>query len=115
MVRAGGRTERGVRTESARAGSETADRDDDEGGGGGENQSDEDERGRARVVGTREAVPTDYSTEDGWKLAIDIVPTVNEGEDVNAVVSQAFILAAESGLKTHTKKDGNADFVRHFR
>lgn len=59
--------------------------------------------GEARASWDARAVPTDYSTEDGWKLAIDIVPTVNEGEDVNAVVSQAFILAAESGLKTHTK------------
>ena len=49
------------------------------------------------------AIPGDYTAEDGWKLAIDITPVIEEGEDVNAVVSHAFILAAESGLKTHTK------------
>lgn len=49
------------------------------------------------------AVPKDYSVEDGWKLAIDIVPEIKDSEDTSAVVSQAFILAAESGLRTHTK------------
>lgn len=48
-------------------------------------------------------VPKDYSVEDGWKLAIDIVPEINENEDASAIVSQAFILAAESGPRTHTK------------
>ena len=59
--------------------------------------------GEARARWDRRAVPKDYSMEDGWKLAIDIVPEVRDGEDVNAVVSQAFILAAESGLRTHTR------------
>ena len=49
------------------------------------------------------AVPADYSSDDGWKLAVDVVPVIGEGEDVSAVVSQVFILAAESGSKTHTK------------
>ena len=49
------------------------------------------------------AVPADYSSDDGWKLAVDVVPVIGEDEDVSAVVSQVFILAAESGSKTHTK------------
>ena len=59
--------------------------------------------GEATVEWDARAIPVDYAPEDGWKLAIDIVPDTSEGEDVNAVVSQAFMLAAESGVKTHTK------------
>ena len=77
MVRAGGRAERGVRTESARAGSETGDRDGDEGGGGGENQSDEDERGRgARVVGRESGA--DGLLNGGWVEARDRHRTYGE-------------------------------------
>ena len=59
--------------------------------------------GEATVEWDARAIPVDYAPEDGWKLAIDIVPDIGEGEDVSAVVSQAFMLAAESGVKTHTK------------
>ena len=68
--------------------------------------------GEARASWDARAVPTDYSTEDGWKLAIDIVPTVNEGEDVNAVVSQAFILAAEWAEDAH---EGQRGFCATFQ
>jgi len=57
----------------------------------------------ATVEWDARAIPTDYAAEDGWKIAIDIAPEVGEGEEVSAVVSQAFMLAAESGVKTHTK------------
>lgn len=49
------------------------------------------------------AIFGDYMVEDGWKLVIDIMFVIEEGEDVNVVVFYVFIFVVESGLKTYTK------------
>ena len=50
------------------------------------------------------ALPTEASARDGWRLAVDVTPTVHEGETTGMVVGDLFLQAASEGLTVHTRR-----------
>ena len=50
------------------------------------------------------ALPTEASGRDGWRLAVDVLPVLQEDEYHADVVGDLFLRAAAEGLTVHTRK-----------
>ena len=50
------------------------------------------------------ALPTDASTREGWRLAVDVAPVPGPGESLGEVVGDLFLQAATDGLTVHTRR-----------